>query len=248
MNMFDPESWRDSLRSHLLAEAADRAREAYLPNAVGRAADAGLQICLYAWFVGMRGEVEPLLEKYRDWFEDSIVRDERSGDPPSRFAAYRLEGLAMTKWMLEGVSDRALYAQSLRLQEQTMLAEAAAKQISLEAAWAADAGPYLRTWIMAGDPAQGAAAARDLVPDDDESSVALRLCRADWGHAPPDGEALAAGEAMLTNHLADDWLDGGLVLPAALWLKTLYFVSGLTSRPEQTLMRAYDLMPDVRRP
>ena len=152
----------------------------------------------------VRGEVEPLLEKYRDWFEDSIVRDERSGDPPSRFAAYRLEGLAMTKWMLEGVSDRALYAQSLRLQEQTVSAEAAAKQISLEATWAADAGPYLRTWIMAGDPAQGAATARDLAPDDDESSVALRLCRADWGHAPPDGEALAAGEAMLTNHLADD--------------------------------------------
>jgi hypothetical protein len=248
MSVFDPDSWRSSLQSHLLAEEADRAREAYLPNAVGRAADSGLQTCLYAWFVGMHGEVRPLLEKYRGWFEDSIARDEQSGDPPSRFAADRLEALAITKWMLDGTSDPALYAQSLKFQEQTVAADAAAKQMSQEAVWVPRLGRYLRTWILADDPSQGVLATRELVPGNDEASVALRLCRADWGHAPLDKDALAAGEAMLTNHLVDNWLDGGLVLRAALWLKTLYFVSGLTCNPEQTLMRAYYFMPDVRRP
>jgi hypothetical protein len=254
MNVFDPDSWRNSLRSHLIAEEAARAREDFLPNAVGRAAESGLQTCLYGWFAGMRCEVAPLLEKYRGWFEDSIARDEQSGDPPSRFAAQRLEGLAIATWMLEGVSDPHLYARSLRFQEQTVAAEAAAKKIPLDVAWAPHAGRYLRTWILAGDPAHGALTVPAQMPEtgadarDEEAAAALALCRADWGHAPPDKAALAAGEALLRSHLADDWLDGGLALTAALWLKTLYFVSGQTPGPEQTLMRAYDLMPDVRRP
>ena len=53
---------------------------------------------------------------------------------------------------------------------------------------------------------------------------------------------------MLTANLLSRFYEGGDVVQAALWLKVIYFDSGVAQTPEQTFARAYDSMPGVQRP
>ncbi len=62
------------------------------------------------------------------------------------------------------------------------------------------------------------------------------------------GDTLAAGERILRRELQGNWLGHGQYRTAAIWLKTLYWQTGQISDPLQTLLKAYDLMPDVSKP
>ena len=51
---------------------------------------------------------------------------------------------------------------------------------------------------------------------------------------------------MLTKTLQLTW--HGVGIEQALWLKAIYFDSGMVQTPEQAIAKAYDLMPGVPRP
>lgn len=61
-------------------------------------------------------------------------------------------------------------------------------------------------------------------------------------------EFVAHGKAMLTANLLPTFRQGGRMIEAALWLKAIYFDSGVAQTPEQTFARAYDCMPGISRP
>jgi len=63
-----------------------------------------------------------------------------------------------------------------------------------------------------------------------------------------DAEFVARGKAMLTANLLPTFYQGGRMTETALWLKAIYFDSGIAQRPEQTFARAYDCMPGISRP
>jgi hypothetical protein len=63
-----------------------------------------------------------------------------------------------------------------------------------------------------------------------------------------DAEFVARGKAMLTANLLPTFRQGGRMIETALWLKAIYFDSGMAQTPEQTFARAYDCMPGISRP
>lgn len=252
MTGFDPAKRRHLLEtSRIAAEAATR-REDYLPNAVGNAARAGMQVCIYAWLVGLREEVAPILAKYRDWLADSIARDERFGRPAEYFAAVRQEAYGIACWMLDGTADPAPYRASLPLYERTWTIAADGNPLPIAEVMRDYAGDYLRNCVLARRPEQGSlvwsrlggnpqvAAARIV----GEAELGARLCQVGWGDGPPDEETLAAAGGVLGARIGD-WLDAGEALTVALWLKAVFFLGGVTTTPEQTLLQAYRLMPGV---
>jgi|EndMetStandDraft_8_1072994.scaffolds.fasta_scaffold115364_2 hypothetical protein len=60
---------------------------------------------------------------------------------------------------------------------------------------------------------------------------------------------VSRGREMLNANMLSRFCEGGGdLVQAALWLKAIYFDSGVAQTPEQTFARAYDSMPDVRQP
>lgn len=57
-----------------------------------------------------------------------------------------------------------------------------------------------------------------------------------------------AGRKMLQTKLEDDWLGRGQYLRAATWLKIVYWHHDPSLTPLQTILKAYDDMPNVARP
>ncbi len=53
---------------------------------------------------------------------------------------------------------------------------------------------------------------------------------------------------MLTDSLLPKFFWEHARIEPALWLKAIYFDSGTTATPEQTIAKAYDSMPGVERP
>lgn len=65
-------------------------------------------------------------------------------------------------------------------------------------------------------------------------------------------EYISTGERVLRHHLNDPlhggWLAYGQSVNAAIWLKIVYWDSGTIKTPLETILKAYDLMPDVTKP
>jgi hypothetical protein len=74
-------------------------------------------------------------------------------------------------------------------------------------------------------------------------------CRENLLHGEiPTDIYLSVGARVLRRHFQTEWLAHGLLLVSADWLKALYWHSGATATPLETILKAYELMPDVPRP
>jgi hypothetical protein len=73
-------------------------------------------------------------------------------------------------------------------------------------------------------------------------------CQHLLGDGMRDETFVARGRDMLRENLLPRFYGGGNLIEAALWLKAIYFDSGVAQTPEQAFARAYDTMPGVPRP
>ena len=73
-------------------------------------------------------------------------------------------------------------------------------------------------------------------------------CRHLVNRGARDETFVSRGRDMLTANLLPRFYEGGDSIQAALWLKAIYFDSGVVQTPEQAFAKAYDSMPGVRRP
>lgn len=79
-----------------------------------------------------------------------------------------------------------------------------------------------------------------------ELGYALCLHHARGQYTPSDLHA--AGRKMLQARLEDDWLGHGQSMRAASWLKVVYWHADPSLTPLETVLKAYDNMPQVARP
>ena len=63
-----------------------------------------------------------------------------------------------------------------------------------------------------------------------------------------DADFVRRGKEMLTASLLPKFFWEGERFEPALWLKAIYFDSGVVRTPEQAIAKAYDSMPGVERP
>jgi hypothetical protein len=68
------------------------------------------------------------------------------------------------------------------------------------------------------------------------------------GSGPQDPAYVAKGEAMLRKALLSRFMENGSYTKMVLWLKAIYFDSGVTRTPEATIFKAYDTMPGIEKP
>lgn len=74
------------------------------------------------------------------------------------------------------------------------------------------------------------------------------LCREGEKSLPPLNDVLEHGERFLKQHLESTWLGHGQQIRAAAWLKIVYWHSGAIAAPLDCILKAYELMPHVKRP
>jgi hypothetical protein len=257
MMTFDPLRERETLRGWAIARELGKKRDTYEPDsALGSAARSMLDNVIYGWLVGLHDEVRPLLMKSLEWLEASRAKDEQPGDPPAFFAMLREVAHALALWMLEGRSDREAFARVLALHEKAWEQIRAKRPFPDAEALEHYVGAYLRDCIQARAWERGIAAyegfggaevaeAADL---DGDAAFGAWACRNRLPQPPRRADYVAAAERAFGRGFMAAWIGRGHLLSAATWLKTIYWESGATPTPEETFLKAYDLMPGVKRP
>ena len=213
------------------------------------------------YLVGLSKELKPLVEKHVAWMES---------EPEPDLAIYTEQGftyegwldslydwrqaLGMCKWLGRGdhaFSDLTAAAvadwQVLELASPALAAQARASRRNymddhLAGALAADAPLIgLKIYEASGMKSPMEAATSPV-------RFGLWACRHLVDRGTRDHTFVSRGRDMLTTNLLPKFYQGGDVVQAALWLKAIYFDSGVAQTPEQAFAKAYDSMPGVRRP
>jgi hypothetical protein len=213
------------------------------------------------YLVGLWNELRATTDKHLAWME--------STPEPDR-AIYLQRGLASERWWESlydwrkalGISqwlsrgDRAFASltaaaaadwQLLELASPALLAQARDTRrhymsIHLATALAGDA-PLLGLKIY-----EAAGAKPPMGPATSPVRFGHWACRHLVGGGTRDAEFVTRGKAMLTANLLPTFRQGGRMIETALWLKAIYFDSGVAQTPEQTFARAYDCTPGISRP
>jgi len=257
MAKFDPLRERKTLRDWAIARELGKKRETFEPDAaLGSAARSMLDNVIYGWLVGLHDEVKPLLSKSLEWLEASMAKDEQIGDPPAYFAMLRQAAYALACWMHTGSSDRDAYLQALVLHEKAWEQIGAKRSFPVSEALEHYIGPYLRDCIQARAWERGVAAYEKLGGRAVASATELGndaefgywACRNRLPDAQSGNDYIAAAERVFGHGLMAQWYDRGHLLTATTWLKAIYWESGKTRSPKETLLKAYDLMPGVTPP
>jgi hypothetical protein len=213
------------------------------------------------YLVGLSRELKPTAEKHVAWME--------SEREPDR-AIYMENGLTyegwldslhdwrqalgLCKWLARG--DRAFATlaaaavadwQVLELASPSLADQARASRRNymndhLALALAADA-PLIGLKIY-----EAAGMKAPMEPATSPTRFGHWACRHLVNRGTRDETFVSRGRDMLTANLLPRFYQGGDTIQTALWLKAIYFDSGVVQTPEQAFAKAYDSMPGVRRP
>jgi hypothetical protein len=120
----------------------------------------------------------------------------------------------------------------------------------------ADCGDYLACCAQSGDFARGMALYERVGGETDidlkrirsERSMGYWLLKARVDGTVSDDVIVATGTRFLKTQLESDWLKNGHSVRAATWLKIIFWHTGVTQTPLETILRAYDCMPKVEKP
>lgn len=229
------------------------AQPLYLHSLVNDSMDA----CL----VGLVDYVRPILEAIIHWIEShpAPALSEYPSEQyhwrhgwDSRFNWY--QSLALSKWLSRADPAQADFAKAAKAEwdawvyassnevdrdhgeEQFMLSE------------------RLATALAANDPALGLKLFAAVQPTEPSEYEAPLLQFGHWAcqhlirGGKRDREFVARGAEMLRASLLPHFFWHGNRTEPALWLKAIYWDSGMVRTPEEAIAKAYDSMPGVERP
>jgi hypothetical protein len=259
--IFDPivlktNGFSEGMLNFLLGTRYDASRP------MGNVARSELNVVVSAWLVGLQKEVASVVPRCLDWITTAIDDDEKFGANQNLHRTNLHWAKAMADWMNGGL-DSASWA-SARVFE--------------EAAWRDEKRPwpmneiiqsglddYMAFAYQAGDDSssdglesyesgiqiyehwlgkQVPSLSKTLKPREFAYALCLHRVRSQFSR----DELFKAGRRMLRANLEAKWLGAGQFIRGATWLKIVYgnFDPALT--PLQTILKAYDDMPNVARP
>lgn len=225
------------------------------------------------WLLGLSAEIYPDLVKYNSCLEEYLTRYDKARLSPSQ-----LEGsYAFSSWMIDGQNNLKAHQLALdgfdeyfkqgwvkyrpdvfnyKLQkfERNEITGLPVPDKEILKEPLAD---YLAHCIQCGEYARGVSLYERVGGRKIVSSKKLKtalgfgywVCKQKSENIEiPHDEYLEAGERVLINNLQENWLGYGQYLRAANWLKVVYWHTGVTKTPLETILKAYDVMPDVVKP
>lgn len=270
---FDPVSIRSGFDKFLLNMELSTSADKY--PVLGSAAITRLGGIIEAWLVGLNVEIEPALKQCYAWLQHSIETKESLGD--IFIPAARGDAFSLCNWMLNNKNDKAMHQESLnnydfyfkqggvksgpdifnKETQQFELNMQSGLPISAEEILNGYLGDYLADCIQGGEYERGVLLYEKVGGRTDIDSKRMKkiiefgywLClqKLESNEASVDNYRMI-GERVLKLHLQGQWLNHGQAIRSVIWLKILYWHSGVTTTPLDTILKAYDLMPDVPKP
>jgi hypothetical protein len=227
---------------------------------IGNFASCDISDVVGAWLVGLQAEIAPTIHRAVTWLDRAIQDDERFGESQDYHRQTLRWARALGKWMEHGTQDAEDWAAAMRHEEASWSGAqrpVPPKQIIQNRlddymAFSVQAACYERG-IETYERLAGAkkpSLGKTLKPRHFAYAICLRQQQGAY-----DEQALfEAGRKMLQANLEETWLGGGQSIRAATWLKIVYWDKDLREgrspalTPLQTLLKAYENMPNVPMP
>lgn len=237
---------------------------------LGNFAKSDLSDVVHLWLVGMSREIAPAIPRSIEWLDKAIAEDEASwfDECPNfhRMNLYWAKALGL--WLRDGVNATDAWEQARQFNAAALLDSWPVMGLmpgvydKVGTVWAKGHIPtsrlddYMAFCYQAeqyeigiaeyeqyhGDKAFSLKKIR--TPKELGYALCLHKARGQFERA----ELLTAGRKILHAKLQDTWLGYGQDIRAATWLKIVYEFHEPALTPLQTVLRAYDDMPDVPRP
>lgn len=214
-----------------------------------------------AYWVGLADQVRPTLEKIINWMEArpepdmSLFSDNGRHWRDGWYALYSWRRtLGLCKWLSRGDNGEKQFASALEIEWQSWQQASADQADEVQQEREQVLSQRLAMALAANVPALGLKfyeAAKVRRPSNDQAPL-LQFGRWACEHLARGGDRdatfIARGADMLRASLLPNFFWGGDRTEPALWLKAIYWDSGVAQTPEQAIARAYDSMPGVKRP
>lgn len=216
-------------------------------------AQSHLQDVVKAWLVGLHVEIAPVIPRSMEWLDHAIREDEDFGTSRSFYRLTLHWARALGTWVRDGVSIPAEW-EEVRECSDAALQDANAFSPDLIATDRLD--DYMAFCFQAEQYGIGIAEfeARcgtkhlsfcgSLTPRELGYALCLHKARGQFERL----ELLNAGRKLLQSRLEREWLGRGQAIRAATWLKIVYWHHDPSISALQTILRAYDDMPNVQKP
>jgi len=258
---FDPVEKRHSWLDFMIDFHARSDPDSVYPTALGHYASCKAGSLVGAYLVGLADEVRPIVEKLTMWMERTPEPDARffTGEEAMMFSwPYALyqwrQALGLFKWLARGDSAQSQFAGSVDAAwaawEQTRPKQTAASRAALRRLLS----EYLATALAGNAPALGLKLYEASAIKQPSGRNGPARGFGEWAcrHLVVGGTRDAAfterGAKMLTKTLLFRFSWYGVGIEPALWLKAIYFDSGIVQSPEQAIAKAYDSLPSIERP
>ncbi len=235
---------------------------------MGNVAKSNIGMAIDAWLVGLHDEINPVISRGIDWIIEALRRDEELGPNQNLYRRDLYWAKAIADWMdtgwdsaewenarifeeaawryekrpwpmneiiRDGLDDYMAFAYQTGDDATPDGMEGFENGIQMYEHWVNDKAPSL---------------AKALKPREYAYALCLYGCRPEVAHANGyTQEALfEAGRRMLKANLESKWFGAGQFIRGATWLKIVYWNRGEELTPLQTILKAYDNMPNVPRP
>ena len=213
-----------------------------------------------AYLVGLADDARPILEKMIHWMEthpeDEPIQHSKDfghwrAGWDDLFARRRTLGLC--KWLSRGDPAERDFAGALEAEWHGWTAVSPHDAALERSEFEYNMPLYLAVALAAKQPAWGLKflEATGLKEPFEEHVPMIEFgkwaCRHLAGGGQRNPEFIGRGAEML-RAAPSDFFTGDRIVEAALWLKAIYWDSGVVRTSEQTIAKAYDFMPGVERP
>ncbi|WP_202034168.1 hypothetical protein [Rhizobium rhizogenes] len=259
MMLYDPLRKKNNLLKEERAAVQSLLKQEYDDKKpMGNIARYHLEDVISAWLVGLEASLAPVLHRSNLWLDRAITADERFGADRNFHHRNLHWARAMGTWLEDASNDEGNWDQA---------------RVYEEAAWRFEGRPWSRNEIIksglddymafayqGGEHDDGFEAGIDmykhwagdkplslkkvLKPREFGYALCLHRVRGQFG----EDELFEAGQRMLQANLEQNWLGGGQFLRATTWLKIVYWDRDQALTPLETVLKAYDNMPNIPRP
>ena len=223
-----------------------------------------VNVLLQAYYVGLADQVRPTLEKMIGWMESQPETEPRQHSKD--FGHWRAgwtdlyllrEALGLCKWLSRGDPAQNDFARALNA-EWYSWTEVSPNDAAVDYGERLDSlTQHLAMAIAAKDPVLGLkflelADWKKRLDGFDELEIPLLqfgewACRHLAGGGKQNAGFVSPGIEMLSVGLPDFFL-GARRAEAALWLKAIFWDTGMVRTPDQAIAKIYDFLPGVERP
>ncbi|MFT4020835.1 MAG: hypothetical protein QM666_04875, partial [Acinetobacter sp.] len=229
LNLFDPEKPIGNFSLHMLEEI------------------------ISGYLVNLKSEVDIYLPTVHEWLDFAIDRKDPfgEGDSLTYYHAELFQGKALALWMSDHINAPQYWEQARQLWSgfddpaRTVYSKNKFKTDFLD--------DYLQLCVQSGQYQEGIERFEKYYGQK-AISIKKKMTAREYGYllcqnalAPKysQHELVDAGQKMLTKYMEAPWLSMGLYSQAAIWLKIVYWDNQNTTTAYETILKAYESMPNI---